>query len=146
MEKRNKSILVVIAATMLCITMMSVTVAIKSFAQSQVILNGAGATFPFPLIDTWRIAYQKVHPHVNINYQSIGSGGGVKQFTVKTVDFGASDAPLNAKERQAAPGAIQIPETIGSVALAYNIPGIPTKTLKFTGPVLVNIFLGKITK
>jgi len=146
MEKRNKSILVVIAATMLCITMMSVTVAIKSFAQSQVTLNGAGATFPFPLIDTWRIAYQKVHPHVNINYQSIGSGGGVKQFTVKTVDFGASDAPLNAKERQAAPGAIQIPETIGSVALAYNIPGIPTKTLKLTGPVLADIFQGKITK
>ena len=116
------------------------------FAQSQVTLNGAGATFPFPLIDTWRVVYQKVHPNVNINYQSIGSGGGVKQFTAKTVDFGASDAPLTAEERQAALGAVQIPEAIGSVAVAYNIPGIPTKTLKFTGPVLADIFQGKITK
>ncbi len=98
------------------------------------------------MIDTWRVAYQKVHPNVNINYQSIGSGGGVKQFTAKTVDFGASDAPLNTEERQATPGDVQIPETIGSVAVAYNIPGIPTKTLKFTGPVLADIFQGKISK
>jgi ABC-type phosphate transport system substrate-binding protein len=118
----------------------------KSFALSQVTLNGAGATLPFPLLDTWRVAYQKDHPNVNINYQSIGSGGGIKKFTVKTVDFGASDAPLNAGERQAAPGAVQIPEIIWSVAVAYNIPGIPTKTLKFTGPVLADIFQGKITK
>ena len=95
---------------------------------------------------TWHIDYQKAKPGVNINYQSIGSGGGVKQFTAKTVDFGASDAPLNTEERQAAPGAVQIPETIGSVAVAYNIPGIPTKTLKFTGPVLADIFQGKISK
>ncbi len=115
------------------------------FAQSQVTLNGAGATFPFPLIDTWRVVYQKVHPNVNINYQSIGSGGGVKQFTAKTVDFGASDAPLTPEERQAALGAVQIPEAIGSVAVAYNIPGIPTKTLKFTGPVLADIFQGTHT-
>jgi phosphate transport system substrate-binding protein len=118
----------------------------NSFALSQVTINGAGSTFVFPLVKTWRIAYQKVHPNVNINYQSIGSSGGVKQFSAKTVDFGASDAPLNAEERQAAPGAVQIPETIGSVAVAYNIPGIPTKTLKFTGPVLADIFQGKITK
>jgi phosphate transport system permease protein/phosphate transport system substrate-binding protein len=72
----------------------------KSFAQNQVTINGAGATFPFPLIDTWRVACQKIQPNVNINYQSIGSGGGVKQFTAKTVDF-ASDAPLNTEERQA---------------------------------------------
>jgi phosphate transport system permease protein/phosphate transport system substrate-binding protein len=98
------------------------------------------------LIDTWRVAYQKVHPNVNINYQSIGSGGGVKQFTAKTVDFGASDAPLTTEERQAVPGVVQLPETIGSVAVAYNIPGIPTKMLKFTGPVLADIFQGKITK
>jgi phosphate transport system permease protein/phosphate transport system substrate-binding protein len=116
----------------------------KSFAQGQVTINGAGATFPFPLIDTWRVAYQKVHPNVNINYQSIGSGGGVKQFTAKTVDFGASDAPLTDQERKAAPGAVQIPETIGSVAIAYNIPGIPSKSLKFTGQVLADIFLGKV--
>jgi len=80
------------------------------------------------LIDTWRVAYQKVHPDVNINYQSIGSGEGVKQFVAKTVDFGASDTPLTAQERQTAQLAVQIPETIGSVAVTYNRPGIPTKT------------------
>jgi phosphate transport system permease protein/phosphate transport system substrate-binding protein len=122
----------------------SITTSAKSFAQSQVTITGAGATFPFPLIDTWRVEYQKVKPGVNINYQSIGSGGGVKQFTAKTVDFGASDAPLSDKERQAAPGAVQIPETIGSVAIAYNIPGIPSKALKLTGSVLADIFLGKV--
>ena len=143
---RNQRLLGLIAVALLSTMIISVSASQKSFAQSQVTLNGAGATFPFPLIDTWRVAYQKIHPDVNINYQSIGSGGGVKQFTAKTVDFGASDAPLTATERQAAPGAVQIPETIGSVAIAYNVPGIPTKTLKFTGPVLADVFQGKITK
>src|ERR687891_72041 len=113
-----------------------------SFAQ-QVTLNGAGATFPFPLIDTWRVEYQTVKPEVSINYQSIGSGGGVKQFIEKTVDFGASDAPLTAEEIQQAPGAVHIPETIGSVVPAYNLP---IEGLKLTGPILADIFLGKITK
>jgi phosphate transport system substrate-binding protein len=146
MQNRNQRLLALIAVAMLSTTIISASASQKSFAQGQVTLNGAGATFPFPLLDTWRVAYQKDHPNVNINYQSIGSGGGVKQFTAKTVDFGASDAPLNAGERQAAPGAVQIPETIGSVVAAYNIPGIPTKALKFTGPVLADIFQGKITK
>lgn len=115
-------------------------------AQGPVTLNGAGATFPFPLIDTWRVEYQTVEPGVNINYQSIGSGGGVKQFTEKTVDFGATDAPLTPEEETNAPGAVHIPETIGSVVAAYNIPGVPDKGLKLTGPVLADIFLGKITK
>lgn len=109
-------------------------------------INGAGATFPFPLIDTWRVDYQKVQPGVNINYQSIGSGGGVKQFTEKTVDFGATDAPLTQNESQKAPGAVHIPETIGSVVAAYNIPSIPDKGLKLSGEVLAEIFLGTITK
>ena len=112
-----------------------------SFAQ-QVTLNGAGATFPFPLIDTWRVEYQTVKPEVSINYQSIGSGGGVKQFIEKTVDFGASDAPLTPEEIQQAPGAVHIPETIGSVVAAYNLP---IEGLKLTGPILADIFLGKIT-
>jgi phosphate transport system permease protein/phosphate transport system substrate-binding protein len=117
-----------------------------AFAQNAVTINGAGATFPFPLIDTWRVEYQKVQPGVNINYQSIGSGGGVKQFTEKTVDFGATDAPLTQNESQKAPGTVHIPETIGSVVAAYNIPSIPDKGLKLSGEVLVDIFLGKITK
>src|SRR6476661_9182931 len=77
----------------------------------QVTINGAGATFPFPLIDTWRVEYKKVNPNVNINYASIGSGGGIKQFTEKTVDFGASDAPLSETEFQKAGSAVHIPET-----------------------------------
>ncbi len=109
-------------------------------------INGAGATFPFPLIDTWRVDYQKVQPGVNINYQSIGSGGGVKQFTEKTVDFGATDAPLTQNESQKAAGAVHIPETIGSVVAAYNIPSVPDKGLKLSGEVLAEIFLGTITK
>jgi phosphate transport system substrate-binding protein len=113
-----------------------------SLAQ-QITINGAGATFPFPLIDTWRVEYQTVKPDVNVNYQSIGSGGGVKQFIEKTVDFGASDAPLTAEEIQQAPGAVHIPETIGSVVPAYNLP---IEGLKLTGPILADIFLGKITK
>jgi phosphate transport system substrate-binding protein len=112
-----------------------------------IIINGAGATFPFPLIDTWRVEYQSVNPSISINYQSIGSGGGVKQFTEKTVDFGASDAPLSEEEIQALSSStpVHIPETIGSVVAAYNIAGID-KGLKLTGPLLSDIFLGKITK
>jgi len=109
----------------------------------QVTLNGAGATFPFPLIDEWRVEYQTVKPDVNINYQSIGSGGGVKQFIEKTVDFGATDAPLTPEEIQQAPNAVHIPETIGSVVPAYNLP---VEGLKLTGPILAEIFLGNITK
>jgi phosphate transport system substrate-binding protein len=117
------------------------------YAQPQITLNGAGATFPFPLIDTWRVEYQKIKPNVNINYQSIGSGGGVKQFTEKTVDFGASDAPLTKSEQQKTPGAVHIPETIGSVVIAYNLPtSVPNKGLKLTGPIVADIFLGKIKK
>ena len=116
----------------------------QTFAQTTV--NGAGATFPFPLIDTWRVEYQNIKPDVNINYQSIGSGGGVKQFIEKTVDFGATDAPLNEEEEQKAIGAVHIPETIGSVVVAYNLPQIGEAELKLTGSIIADIFMGKITK
>src|SRR5829696_2556016 len=112
-----------------------------------IIINGAGATFPFPLIDTWRVEYQSVNPSISLNYQSIGSGGGVRQFTERTVDFGASDAPLTEEEMQALSSStpVHIPEKIGSVVAAYNLPGID-KGLKLTGPVLADIFAGKITR
>src|SRR5919112_3744857 len=113
--------------------------------QGQITINGAGATFPFPLIDTWRVEYPNVNPNVNINYQSIGSGGGIRQFTERTVDFGASDAPLSENNTQSLPApAVHIPETIGSVVAAYNINGVPEKGLKLTGPVLADIFRGTI--
>jgi phosphate transport system permease protein/phosphate transport system substrate-binding protein len=151
-----KPMLLGFISAMLIASVIAVTMSVKSYAQvlpkqiqsqsGQVTLNGAGSTFVFPLMDNWRVTYQKVKPSVSINYQSIGSGGGVKQFTAKTVDFGASDAPLSEQEQQAAKGAVHIPVTIGSVVAAYNIPGIPNKGLKLSGPVLADIFLGKITK
>lgn len=140
----KSKILIGIIAAILLATSTVLTGAV--YAQNKVTINGAGATFPFPLIDTWRVEYLKVHPEANINYQSIGSGGGIKQFTAKTVDFGATDAPLSKNESQKVPGAVHIPETIGSVVAAYNIPSIPEKGLKLTGEVLADIFLGKITK
>jgi phosphate transport system substrate-binding protein len=140
----KSKILIGIIAAILLATSTVLTGAV--YAQNKVTINGAGATFPFPLIDTWRVEYQKVHPEANINYQSIGSGGGIKQFTAKTVDFGATDAPLSQNESKQVIGAVHIPETIGSVVAAYNIPSIPEKGLKLTGEVLADIFLGKITK
>jgi phosphate transport system permease protein/phosphate transport system substrate-binding protein len=143
---RSSSLLVALIGGLLTLGLISSTTIHSTNAQGGIIINGAGATFPFPLIDTWRVDYQTIKPEVNINYQSIGSGGGVKQFTAKTVDFGASDAPLTPQEEAAAPGAVHIPETIGSVVAAYNVPSIPEKGLKLTGEVLADIFLGKITK
>jgi phosphate transport system permease protein/phosphate transport system substrate-binding protein len=122
-----------------------VPVYVNSVNAQQVTINGAGATFPFPLIDTWRVEYQKVNPDVSLNYASIGSGGGIKQFTEKTVDFGGTDAPLSSTEFQKAGNAVHIPETIGSVVISYNLPEVTTP-LKLTGPVIADIFLGKITK
>jgi phosphate transport system substrate-binding protein len=139
----------IVAASAAIYLMLAFTVmtANQALAQSPVTINGAGATFPYPLIDTWRIEYSKQNAGVNINYQSIGSGGGIKQFSEMTVDFGASDAPMTQVQRDNLRGAVvHIPETIGSVAAVYNIPEIPDKGLKLTGEVLSEIFMGKITK
>ena len=109
-------------------------------------VNGAGATFPFPLIDLWRVEYNNDFDNVNLNYQSIGSGGGIKQHIEKTVNFAASDAPLTVKERELAPNTLHIPETIGGVTVAYNVPEIPKSGLKLTGKLVSDIFMGTITK
>jgi phosphate ABC transporter phosphate-binding protein len=110
-----------------------------------VTLNGAGASFPYPLIDKWRFEYTSLKPHVTVNYQSIGSGGGIKAITDKTVEFGASDAPLTDETFKGLPGILHIPETIGAVAVVYNVPNV-TSGLKLTGEALSQIYLGKITK
>ena len=109
-------------------------------------INGAGATFPFPLIDLWRVEYNNNFDNVNLNYQSIGSGGGIKQHIEKTVNFAATDAPLTTKERELAPNTLHIPETMGGVTVVYNIPEIPKSGLNLTGKVISDIFIGKITK
>ncbi|MEM2087788.1 MAG: phosphate ABC transporter substrate-binding protein PstS [Thermoproteota archaeon] len=135
------------------ITIISIAVALGAIIayqelakpQRTIILNGAGASFPFPLIDKWISVYSQTKPNVQINYQSIGSGGGIRQHTEKTIDFGASDAPLNPEQASNAPNTLHIPFTIGGVAVVYNIPGIQ-KDLKFSGEVLADIFMARITK
>ena len=112
----------------------------------QTTLNGAGATFPNPMYSKWFSEYHKVHSEVQVNYQPIGSGGGIRQVTAGTVDFGASDMPMTDKQLQDAKFKIlNIPTVLGAVVPAYNIPGV-TGEVKFTGEILAGIFLGKIAK
>jgi len=116
-------------------------------AQADIHLQGAGATFPNPFYQRLVAEYQKLHPDVKIDYQSIGSGGGVKAITDSTVDFAGSDAPLGKKDLEAcgADNIVQIPSCAGAVVPAYNIPDV-TAELKFTGELLADIQLGKVTK
>jgi phosphate ABC transporter phosphate-binding protein len=109
----------------------------------QASLTGAGASFPYPLIDKMIEVYTKAKPHIQINYQPSGSGAGITSLTDKIVDFAGSDAPLSATEREKAPNILHIPETTGSIAIAYNIPGFYSG-LKLTGQVIADIFEGKI--
>src|SRR5260370_28182170 len=119
--------------------------ALSATAQT-VQINGAGATFPNPIYSKWFSEYNKMHPDVAINYQSIGSGGGIQQITKETVFFGASDAPMTEEQLKAAPGPIMhFPTVLGAVVPIYNLAGMTTE-LKFTGQVLADIYLGKITK
>jgi phosphate transport system substrate-binding protein len=108
------------------------------------LINGAGATFPAPLYQKWFNEYNKLNPNIKFNYQAIGSGGGIKQFTEGTVDFGATDAFLKDDQLAKAPDAVHIPTVMGAVVVAYNAPGV--KSLRFSGETLANVFLGKITK
>ncbi len=109
-------------------------------------ITGAGATFPYPLYSKWFYEYSNSHPGVNFNYQSIGSGGGIRQITAGTVDFGASDAPMTDEEMAKLPGpALHVPTAIGAVAVVYNIEGVGTG-LKLAQDVLVDIYLGRIRK
>ena len=109
-------------------------------------INGMGATFPFPIYSKWFDEYGKTHPHVRINYQSQGSGAGIRGLTNKTVFFGASDQPMKDDALRAAPGPIlHFPTVLGAVVPVYNVAGV-TQELKFTGPILADIVLGKITK
>lgn len=110
------------------------------------LINGAGATFPYPIYSKWFDEYAKLNPGLTFNYQSIGSGGGIKQITAKTVDFGASDGPMTQDQLNEAPGRIyHIPTVMGADVLAFNLKGVQTG-LKLTGDIIADIFLGKITK
>jgi phosphate transport system substrate-binding protein len=109
-------------------------------------INGAGATFPNPIYSKWFSEYNKLHPNVRINYQSLGSGAGIRQLTSRTVFFGASDQPMRDEQLQGAPGKIlHFPTVLGAVVPIYNLPGVSGQ-LKFTGPRLADIVLGKVKK
>jgi phosphate transport system substrate-binding protein len=109
-------------------------------------INGAGATFPYPIYSKWFAEYNRLHPDVRINYQSQGSGAGIRQLTSRTVFFGASDQPMKDAQLTSAPGPIlHFPTVLGAVVPVYNLPGAPA-ALKFTGPLLADIVLGKVTK
>jgi phosphate transport system substrate-binding protein len=123
------------------------SVAPVSSQAGPVALNGAGATFPNPLYSKWNAEYNKQFPNIQINYQSIGSGGGIRQIIAGTVDFGATDAPMKADESKQAPGKLfHIPTTIGAVVITYNLPEVTTGSLKLSPEVLAEIYLGKIKK
>jgi phosphate transport system substrate-binding protein len=109
-------------------------------------INAAGATFPYPISSKWFDEYHKLHPNVQINYQSIGSGGGIRQLLDKTVDFGASDGPMTDEQlQQAGFKVLHFPTVLGAAVPSYNIPGV-TGELKFTPEAIAGIFLGKVTK
>lgn len=119
---------------------------ISKAAHAVLLINGAGATFPYPIYSKWFDVYAKQNPGINFNYQSIGSGGGIRMLSNRTVDVGASDAPLTDEQLSNAPGKIlHFPSVMGAVVVAYNLPGF-TGTLKLTGPIVADIFGGKITK
>src|SRR5437868_2954189 len=114
-------------------------------ASAQMMINGAGATFPYPIYSKWFDEYAKVDPSVRFNYQSIGSGGGQKQILAQTVDFGASDGPMSDENLAKAPGKLlHIPTVAGADVVAYNLPG--NRALKFDAETVAGIFLGQIKK
>lgn len=122
------------------------SVAAASFGGESLLINGAGATFPYPIYSKWFDEFQKIHPEYRFNYQSIGSGGGIRQIIARTVDFGATDGPMTDAQLSSAPAPIlHIPTVMGAVVVAYNLEGV-NQPLRFTQKALAGIFLGKITK
>lgn len=140
MGHKLKKIVIKLCAVLLAIVPGS------TLADSSLLINGAGATFPYPLYSKWFYEYQKIHPDLKFNYQSIGSGGGIRQISAKTVDFGASDAPMTDQEiAKVSEPLLHIPTALGAVVIAYNQASIGNH-LKLTGPLVADIFQGKINK
>jgi phosphate transport system substrate-binding protein len=130
------------------LSVLAVLLAVATFAaaEGQVLLNAAGATFPYPIYSKWFDVYHTSHSNVQINYQSIGSGGGIRQLLDKTVDFGASDGPMNDDQlKQASVQILHFPTVLGAAIPAYNLPGVQGD-LNFTPEALSGIFLGTVTK
>src|SRR6476660_5041656 len=130
-----------VLATLACVVAL-----VAGAAAQKVQINGAGATFPNPIYSKWFSEYNKLHPTIEINYQSIGSGGGIRQLTAQTVFFGATDGPMTQEQIFAAGSPVlHLPTVLGGVVPVYEIPGVNGE-LRFTGKLLADIFLGKITK
>jgi phosphate transport system substrate-binding protein len=130
------------------LSLLAVLLAVATFAtaEGQVLLNAAGATFPYPIYSKWFDLYHTAHSNVQINYQSIGSGGGIRQLLDKTVDFGASDGPMNDDQlKQSSMPILHFPTVLGAAIPAYNVPGLQGD-LNFTPEALSGIFLGTVTK
>jgi len=143
--KINNRIIIVIAAAIVVVAgIFGYMYLSPQTSKTPETLTGSGATFPYPLLDTMIKQYQTQKTNVLINYQSIGSGGGISALEGKTVDFAASDAPLGAADMAKAPNSLHIPETIGAVTLAYSLPNIPAG-LHLTGKVIADIFSGNVT-
>jgi phosphate transport system substrate-binding protein len=130
------------------VALLALALVLGSFqvGRADMLINGAGATFPYPIYSKWFDVYAKENPGIHFNYQSIGSGGGIRMFTAKTVDFGASDAPMTDEQIKDAKGEVfHFPTVMGADVVAYNIPGF-TGTLRLTGPLIADIFMGTIKK
>src|SRR5947209_16343844 len=131
------------------VAMLALLLGLGSIAQAQgdpMLVNGAGATFPYPIYSKWFDEYHKLHPNIEINYQSIGSGGGIRQLLSGTVDFGASDGAMSDEQlHQAKQAILHFPTVLGADVPMYNIPGV-SAAVKFKPEPLAGIFLGKITK
>jgi phosphate transport system substrate-binding protein len=142
-----KKILSIFVLALLCITCStSVNTGAPAPQAGKVLVTGAGATFPAPMYSKWFDQYHKLFPNIEINYQSVGSGGGVRQISEGTVDFGASDMPMTDEQIKAAKSKIlHFPTVLGAVVPAYNLPGV-TQELNFSPEAIAGIFLGKITK
>ena len=124
---------------------LTLALGLSASASAQMMINGAGATFPYPIYSKWFDAYTKVDPSVRFNYQSIGSGGGQKQILAQTVDFGASDGPMSDDNLSKAPGKLlHIPTVAGADVVAYNLPGNPA--LKLDADTIAGVFLGEVKK
>jgi phosphate transport system substrate-binding protein len=128
------------------LVVLTLVLALAMSAAAATTLNGAGATFPYPIYSKWFSEYHKLHPDVEINYQSIGSGGGIRQLLAGTVDFGASDGPMTDDQlKEGKVPILHLPTVLGSVVPAYNLPGVSGE-VKFTPQALAGIFLGTVTK
>ena len=129
----------------LFLTAVLLAIANYAVAAGQVLLNAAGATFPYPMYSKWLSEYHTLHPEIEINYQSIGSGGGIRQVLAGTVDFGASDGPMTDEQlAEAKTKILHIPTVLGAVVPAYNVPGVSSE-IRFSPKTIADICMGKIT-